>query len=376
MFMEYLFFFLIFCILYAYFGYPLVLAIFSRSRGREGSQNDFAGKHLPGVDFLIAAYNEEEVIGEKIENSLALDYPVDRISIAVVSDGSTDRTDGIVRGYGARGVELIRVEGRAGKTVARNRAVARTGREILVFSDANSMFEKDALARLVSHFVNNDVGAVSGNLRLLGEEGNENLYWRYEKTIKRYEDRFHSIIGANGSIYAVRRDLYKPLPPEVDDDFIEPLNAYAEGYRVGLDLDAVSTERDISTGDMESEFRAKKRVVIRGMQSLAHVSGLLNPLQYPAMSFELISHKIFRWAVPFLLVAVLVLNALMPITALYTFLLIGQIAFYAAAVIGILFRLRPFYIPAYFVSTNVAVLVAVFEYLIGRRSTTWEQNRG
>ncbi|MBN1163394.1 MAG: glycosyltransferase family 2 protein [Candidatus Krumholzibacteriota bacterium] len=376
MFIECLFIILILCVLYTYFGYPLILALLSTFTGQKEHTGDETDKPLPDIALLIAAYNEEEIIEEKIINSLSLTYPGEKLTIAVVSDGSSDRTDEITKKYREKGVELIRVEGRRGKTVARNEAVERTGSEIIVFSDANAIYERDALMKLARHFSDPEVGVVCGNLRLLQEGEEENLYWKYEKMIKRYENRFHSIIGANGSIYAIRRSLFRSLPAEVDDDFIAPLRAYTEGYRLILDLNAVSTEKDIASSDMQVEFQAKKRVVIRGIQSLAHVSHLLNPFRYPAISFELISHKIFRWAIPFLLLAVLVLNFFLPRTPFYSIIFLLQIAFYSTAVAGILSGFRPFYIPAYFVSTNTAVFLATIEYLLGKRSRTWEQKRG
>ncbi|MBD3179257.1 MAG: glycosyltransferase [Candidatus Latescibacteria bacterium] len=376
MFIQIIFFILILLVLYAYFGYPLILALFSAAGRRKRYTGDETGETLPELTLLIAAYNEEDIIEEKILNSLELDYPADRLNLAVVSDGSTDGTDEITMKYADRGVQLIRVKGRRGKTVARNEAVERTGSEVIVFSDANAIYRKDALIKLARHFSDPEVGAVCGNLRLVEEGEDENLYWKYEKLIKRYEDRFHSIIGANGSIYAIRRDLYRPLPPEVDDDFIAPLMAYSEGYRLVLDLEAVSIERDISSSDMHVEFQAKRRVVLRGIQSLARVSHLLNPLRHPAISFELISHKILRWSIPFLLLAILLLNFFMPRSALYSIIFFLQIIFYSAAVTGILSGFGPFYVPAYFVSTNTAVFLAVVQYLMGRRSRTWEKKRG
>ncbi|MFO7914164.1 MAG: glycosyltransferase family 2 protein [Candidatus Krumholzibacteriales bacterium] len=376
MLIQIIFFILILSVLYTYFGYPLLLALLSS--GRKGSKDRLENEEvtLPDITLLIAAYNEEDIIEEKILNSLELSYPEGLLTIAVVSDGSTDRTDEITMKYKEKGVKLIRVEGRQGKTIARNEAVKQTGSQVIVFSDANAMYRKAALVKLARHFSDPGVGVVCGNLQLKEEGEEENTYWKYEKMLKRYEDRFHSIIGANGSIYAIRRELYKPLPAEVDDDFIEPLQAYTEGYRLVLEMDAVSTEKDIASSDMRVEFQAKKRVVIRGIQSLARVSHLLNPLRYPAISFELISHKILRWSMPFLLLAILALNFFMPRTPVYSIIFLAQVAFYSAAVTGILSGFRPFYIPAYFLSTNTAVLVAGLHYLAGRRSRTWDKKRG
>ena len=223
--------------LYAYFGYPVLLAILSLFSQRKHESPDVPN-HYPEVTLLIAAYNEEDVIEEKVKNSLALGYPQDKLHIVVVSDGSTDRTDEIVKKYEDRGVELFRTE-RLGKTVARNRAVENAKGELIVLTDANAFFRQDALKKLVKHFQDPGVGVVCGALVLKRADGSENLYWRYEKLIKRLENKFHSIIGANGSIYAMRRELYDPLPPEVDDDFVEPLIVYMKGKKAVYELSLI-----------------------------------------------------------------------------------------------------------------------------------------
>ena len=374
--MENYLFFIIFTIsfLYAYFGYPMLLAIFSLfSRRKHETPGDT--DHYPEVTLLIAAYNEEDVIEEKVKNSLALDYPKDKLHIVVVSDGSTDRTDEIVKKYEDRGVELFRTE-RLGKTVARNRAVENAKGELIVLTDANAFFRQDALKKLVKHFQDPEVGVVCGALVLKRADGSENLYWRYEKLIKRLEDKFHSIIGANGSIYAMRRELYDPLPPEVDDDFVEPLIAYMKGEKAIYESEAISEEEDIPADDMQSEFQAKRRVVLRGLQSLAHVKGILNPFKYPTMAFEIFSHKIMKWFVPFSLIGILVSTFFLPRTpfAIITFLI--EDIFIITAILGLFTKKGMLQIPAYFLLTNSAVLVAVLQFLAGTRSTRWEKRGG
>ncbi|UCF06441.1 MAG: glycosyltransferase family 2 protein [bacterium] len=371
-----IFFLLIFCALYAYFGYAVLLTAIGRGRPLREPPADLAEDELPTVALLIAAYNEEAIIARKIRNALDLDYPAGKLSVVVVSDGSTDGTDSMVESYRDRGVTLLRVEGRQGKTVARNRAVANAEAEIVVMSDANGMYKPDALRKLARHFADEKVGAVCGNLTLTGEGGRENLYWQYEKWIKRFEDRTHSIIGANGSIYAIRRSLYEEIPPEVDDDFIEPLLAYRKGYALRYEDEAVSVEEDIAEHNVAAEFQAKKRVVLRGIQSLSYVSGLLNPFRYPMLSLELISHKIFKWLVPFCLIAIFVVNFFLPRHPFFVFTFIIQLAFYCSAFIGITSGCRELYVPAFLVLTNAAILMAVCEFFVGRRNRTWDRTRG
>lgn len=359
-------------IIYTYFGYPLLLALASKGR-RDSEPPSRSVTHgpLPKVALLIAARNEEDIIAKKIENSLALEYPRDLLDIVVVSDGSTDRTDEITGRYSGTGVRLLGIEGGRGKTIARNIAVSRTDADIIVFSDANAMYAADAIRKLVRHFEDPGVGAVCGNLKLLGKEGRENVYWKYEKWIKMLEDRTHSIIGANGSIYSIRRELYKPLPPEIDDDFIEPLLCYMDGFKLRYEPEAVSVEEDIPTENLRDEFRAKKRVVLRGMQSMARVLTLLNPLRFPFLSFALVSHKILKWGMPFIIMGLFLDNILLIHELFFELTFALQLLFVAAAALGFFYRVKLLRVPAFFIVTNLAVLSAVISFLTGHRNTAW-----
>jgi cellulose synthase/poly-beta-1,6-N-acetylglucosamine synthase-like glycosyltransferase len=362
-------------VLYAYALYPLALALLSLGKKLPAPVADPADEALPAVTLLIAALDEEAIIAEKIENSLRLDYPRGKLRVVVVSDGSTDRTDEIVRRYEPRGVTLFRVEPREGKSLARNRAAGAATGDVLVMSDANAMYESDAIRKLTRHFVDPSIGAVCGELRLMRERGGENLYWRYEKWIKRLENRFHSIIGANGSIYAIRRSLYAPLPAEVDDDFLEPLQALLGGHGVRYEPEAVSIERDIESRNVVREFSAKRRTVLRGIQSLHYLSKVAGPFRRPRLAFELVSHKIFKWLVPFFLVGILAANALLLDRPLFVAAFAVQLFLYGWAIAGIATGRRIFYIPAFFVLTNAAAFSGVIAFLAGRRSRTWRKQR-
>lgn len=361
-------------ILYAYIGYPLALLLAGRGRQRPAPP-DVRGAPLPSVEMLIAAYNEEQVIGRKVENALAADYP-GPLRVTVVSDGSTDGTDRIVRSFADDRVALLRIEGRSGKTVARNAAVERSDAEIVVMTDANAMFRPDAVSRLVRWFRDPATGAVCGQLRLVGPRGGENPYWRYEKWIKRLEDRFHSIVGANGSIYAIRRSLYRTLPQGIDDDFAEPVLAHLAGHSVRYDLESISEETDIPAADLHCEFAAKRRVVQRGLQTMRFILRHLEPLRDPLTAFQLFSHKIMKWSVPFLLICALATNALLVRRPFFAATLDIQALAYLAATLGIVFRWRALRIPAFFVVTNAAVLAAVISFAGGSKATAWERPRG
>ena len=362
-------------VVYAYVGYPLVLAVLSRGKKPPVPAADLSDGALPTVTLLVAAHNEEAIIAEKMENSLRLDYPPGKLRVVVVSDGSIDRTDEIVRRAEPRGVTLFRVEPRRGKSLARNAAAAAATGDVLLMSDANAMYEPDALRKLMRHFADPSVGVVCGELRLMREHGGENLYWKYEKWIKRLEDRFHSIIGANGSIYAIRRSLYVPLPSEVDDDFLAPLLARLDDHRVRYEEEAVSIELDIKTKNVAREFAAKRRTVLRGIQSLHYLSKTAAPFRDPALAFELVSHKILKWLTPFLLIGLLATTAALLPHPLFIAALAVQILFYGCAIAGLATGNRAFYIPAFFVVTNAAAFTAAITFFAGARSTTWEKQR-
>jgi cellulose synthase/poly-beta-1,6-N-acetylglucosamine synthase-like glycosyltransferase len=361
--------------LYAYAFYPLALVLLSLGKKPPAPATDPSDEALPAVTLLIAARDEEAIIAEKIENSLRLNYPPGKLRVVVVSDGSTDGTDEVVRGFEPRGVALFRLNPGRGKSIARNGAAEAATGDVLVMSDANAMYEPEAIRKLVRHFSDPSVGAVCGELRLMHERGDENLYWRYEKWITRLESRFHSIIGANGSIYAIRKSLYAPLPAEVDDDFVEPLHALLRGNAVRYEPEAVSIERGIESTNIVREFSAKRRTVQRGIQSLYYLSRTEAPFRRPALAFELVSHKIFKWLVPFFLIGILVTSVFLIDHPVFADAFAIQLLLYGCAIAGIATGKRFFYIPAFLVLTNAAAFAGVLSFLTGSRNRTWRKQR-
>lgn len=362
---------------HSYFLYPLVLsALVTAGLGDDpGPTGD-----LPSVALVIAAYNEEGVIGEKIENSLELDYPDDRLEIVVFSDASTDGTDEIVRSYADRGVSLLRIEGRVGKTECQNRAVEVTDGEVIVFSDANSMYEPDAIRRLVAGF-DEGVGCVAGELqyRDSSEVEGESIYWRYESKIKQLESAFHSTVTGNGSIYAVHRSSYVPLPEDAISDFAEPLAIVDEGGRIKYEPDAVAWE-DTGTSVGE-ELGRRSRIVTRSWHTVASYGHLLNPLAYPIFSFQLWSHKVLRWLTPVFLAAILVSTVGLAVTSASPLVLVvlgAQLICYGLAGTGAVLdrtgRETPtvVHIPYYFLVANYGMARGLANFLRGRNIVTWE----
>lgn len=334
-----LFWFSLLIFVYVCLGYPLLLALIIKMKKNHLIQNK--EEFLPSVTLIIAAHNEETIIAEKLNNSLQLDYPREKLEIIVFSDASSDNTDNIVKEYATFGVRLIRIEGRKGKTYCQNETVKLSNSDILIFSDANSIYNLDSIKKLVQYFKDPAVGCVSGELRYRDRNDGvtgERAYWRYESTIKRLESRVTSPVGANGAIYAVRRDIYEPLRPDVISDFVEPLMIIRKGYQVIHEADAVAWENTAQT--IESEFRKRVRIVSRTVHSLIRQPGLLsllNPFRYKFFAVQIWSHRILRWlSGVFILIASILDLFLLKQGKIYQVCFVCQTSFYCLAFWGLI----------------------------------------
>ncbi|ELY45774.1 glycosyltransferase family 2 protein [Natronorubrum tibetense] len=364
-------------LVHTYFMYPLTLKLWALFSGDDESEER---GDLKSVALIIAAYNEEDVIAEKIENSLELAYPDELLNIVVFSDASDDRTDEIVKQYENQGVSLVRIEGRVGKTECQNRVVDLVDEDIIVFSDANSMYESDAITNLVRGF-SSQVGCVVGELRYResSDVEGESFYWQYESWIKRLESRFYSLVTGNGSIYAVKSESYVPQPPGTISDFTEPLSIIRNGERVKYVPSAVAWEETSSS--TSEELQRRIRIVTRCWNSIAGFPDLLNPIRDPRFAYQLWSHKILRWLSPVLLGVVLVANVgLVAVTSsvVYQVLLAGQISFYLLAGVGwVADRLEidsPLiaHVPFYFLQANYGMLHGLLNFLQRKNIVVWE----
>jgi cellulose synthase/poly-beta-1,6-N-acetylglucosamine synthase-like glycosyltransferase len=373
-------------VLHTYVLYPLLLILadgFEQARSAwryiSGSERRRAPAQLglPHVSVLIAAYNEASCIAQRIENLLAQDYPAEHLEILVGSDASTDGTDAIVQHYAARGVKLSRGE-RAGKAGVLARLVCMAKGEVLVLTDANTVFEKDAIRQLVQPLRDPAVGLVCGRLRLhspMGAPIVESAYWKLESLLKLYESRRGCVMGANGGIYAVRKHLFPPLPAgTVVDDFVAALRVLQSGYEVRYEPEAVAHE-EAAPGHSD-EYRRRVRIAAGCFRALSHFRDLLAP-RHGFMAFALWSHKVLRWLVPQALLVALLTNVILaPRSNLYGFLLLVQCAAYALAALGLLGtsprHLRKLTDPAaHFVEMNAALLVGFFRFSRGTQGQTW-----
>jgi cellulose synthase/poly-beta-1,6-N-acetylglucosamine synthase-like glycosyltransferase len=366
-------------LLHVFLLYPGLLSVAARLASPTETRP--ADAELPTVSLIIAAYNEEDVIAEKIENSLELDYPAEKLDIVVFSDESDDRTDDIVRSYASDGVDLERIEGRVGKTECQNRVAAEADADVLVFSDANCMYERDAIRRLVARLTDG-VGCVVGELRHTRSEDDvigESVYWRYNRFVKRRESETGSVVKGNGAIYAVRNDDYVELPADAMSDFAEPLAVRERGRAVKYAHDAVA--REGTTGSVEAELSRKTRIATRSWHTLWQHLGLLNPLRYGRYSFQLFTDTVLWWSIPILLAATFTSAVglwLSTGSVLFALVVAGFAAFFALGLVGHLLERNGVTTPSvvhvvyYFLVSNYSLLVGGWNFLRGRNIVTWE----
>jgi cellulose synthase/poly-beta-1,6-N-acetylglucosamine synthase-like glycosyltransferase len=368
-------------VVYVYAGYPLLVALLSRWFPATPAAT---GDSRPRVSLLISAYNESAVIAQKLQNSLQLDYPRERIEILVVSDCSDDGTDEIVKGFESLGVRLVRQPERLGKSAGLNLGVREATGEILVFSDANAIYQKDALAKLVAYFSDPRIGYVVGNARY-AQHGSqvpsaecEGLYWKLETWLKSKESQFSSVVGGDGAIYAIRRELFSPLRPTDINDLLNPLQIISKGFRGVYEPAAICYEE---AGDsFDKEYRRKVRIVSRSLNAVYRAPRVLFPWVQPRHWLALVSHKLLRWFVPLFLILIAASSLFLFHRPLYRWIVFLQAGFYILALGGRLvgvrrFSIRALYIPYYFCLVNLASMFGVIQFFRGSLTATWQTIR-
>lgn len=365
---------------YTYVGYPVLVALVGTMRPRTRRRGAFETT----VSVIVTAYNEERDLGAKLENTLALDYPPKLLEIIVASDCSSDRTDEIAREFESRGVRLYRQPERLGKTTAQNAAVKRARGEILLFSDATTMYRPDVLRAMMPNFADPSVGCVAGRLIYVDPTGSSVgrgavSYWSYETFLKKHESRACSLIGASGCLYAVRRSAYLPLYPEAHGDFIIATKMIQQGLRTVFEPEAVCTEE--TNQRIDNELKMRVRVITQTFTDLWRHRQMLNPFRSGFYAVQLLSHKVMRYLVPLFLLAILAASGILASGSLF-FGILGavQVACYAGAALaavldrlGIRSQLLAF--PQYFVLVNLASVIALYKLLRGERYARWETNR-
>lgn len=367
-------------IVWVYVGYPIVLGVGAWLRRKPVARAPVT----PDVTLVICAYNEERDIRRKLEECCAADYPPDRLEILVASDGSTDRTDDIVREFAPR-VRLLRVEGRGGKTVAQNAVVREARGEILVFSDVTTVYTPVTLREMVANFADPTVGCVGGDLHYEKEPRNASaegraLFWSYERQLRIWESQVHSIVGVAGCVYAMRRALYQPLGAAAISDFVQPGRVTERGHRTVLEPRAIAFE-PVESRSLGDELHRRARVITRGLRGAFTMPALLNPFRHPWFATLLWSHRVLRWLVPvFLLVLLGASVVLAPRGLAFQVLLAGQLAVYGSGLLAFALerfrvRLPGAYIPLYFCVVNLAPLLALAWLARGDKKVAWETGR-
>jgi len=378
----------IFLIVYTFIGYGFVL--YGLVEIKRVFKKPFLFKTdqiLPSVTVLIAAYNEEDIILEKLANTLDLNYPKDKLQVIFITDGSSDGTADKLKDK--QGITLLHQDKREGKMAAIERAFPFVKGEITVFTDANTFLNKDAVVELVKHYQNEKVGAVAGEKRIIigdtadASSAGEGFYWKYESKLKNWDYALYSNVGAAGELFSIRTDLYHPVEADtIIDDHMIAMRIAENGYIIGYEPKAYAIET--ASVNIKEELKRKIRIAAGGIQSVLRLKKAANPFLNPVFTFQYISHRVLRWTItPFLLILVFVLNAIIAFNTnilLYQFIFAAQVIFYILSLIGLYFerrdvRIKALFIPYYFCVMNYAVLAGMVRYFSKQQSAAWEKSK-
>lgn len=388
---ELLFWGLIFIVFYAYLGYGILLFVLVKFK-RLFSKNttpSFKEADLPSVVFIVAAYNEEDYIVEKIKNCLKFDYPKDKIEFWFVTDGSNDSTPKLVEDYPTlpgQTVKLFHSPERKGKIAAVERVMAFVNAPITIFTDANTDVNQMAIRNIVRHYADPKVGAVAGEKRIaLGEKDDasgagEGIYWKYESLLKKWDSELYSAIGAAGELFSIRTAQYQHVSQDtLIEDFVMTMGIAMRGFKIVYEPDAYAVES--SSASIAEELKRKVRIAAGGLQAAWRLRSLLNPFKYGILSFQYLSHRVLRWTLaPLALPIIFLLNIWLAMngSVLYKALVVCQILFYSFAILGYIFerkqlKIKAFFVPYYFCVMNYAMYRGFFRLVGGRQSVVWEK---
>ena len=376
----------LFLVFYTFFGYGILLYLLVRLKRvfKPTARKKYEFDELPTCTLIVAAYNEEDFINEKIKNTLELNYPKGKLELVFVTDGSSDRTPQLVAEYSE--ITLLHEDGRKGKISAVHRAIEQVSTEVIVFTDANTFLNADALVLMCRHYADAKVGAIAGEKRVLIEEAadataGEGFYWKYESKLKEWDSELYSVVGAAGELFSIRKNLYQPVPVNsVLDDFMISMRIAEKGFQIIYEPEAYALES--SSANITEELKRKIRIAAGGIQSVIWLKSLLNPFSLPILSFQYISHRVLRWTItPALMILTFLLNIWLVAEQsglIYLLLLLGQLVFYIAAYLGRVMetqkiKVKLFFIPYYFCVMNYAVMAGLIRYFFGEQSVIWEK---
>lgn len=369
-------------VLYIFIGYGLVISLLAKFK-RKKSLMELEDEDLPEVTFLVAAYNEEEIIEDKIRNTFSLNYPKNKLKLKFVTDGSNDGTNRIIEKYPE--VDLCFKPSRAGKIAAVNRVMPSVASSITVFSDANVMINKDGLRNMIKHFQSNLVGAVSGEKTVVSKDedgassSGEGFYWKYESYLKKKDAEWNTLVGSAGELFAIRTNLYEEVDTNtLIEDFVMTMTMAAKGYKVAYEPKALAVES--GSANIEEETKRKVRISAGGIQAVVRLLPLLNFFKYGKLSFQYISHRVLRWTLmPIALLGIFVsIFFLAPNGWPYDVLMRLQVIFCLLAFVGYSLRnaetkIKIVFIPYYFIYMHYCVVLGWIKYLRGKQQVTWEK---
>lgn len=376
----------LFLIFYTFFGYGILLFFLVKLKRvfypEKKLQYEF--DELPGCTLVVAAYNEQDFIEAKIANTLALNYPATKLSFLFITDGSIDLTPEIVSRYPQ--IKLMHTTAREGKIAAVHRAIKEITSELIVFTDANTFLNANALVYLCRHYADEKVGAIAGEKRVMVEDtadatAGEGFYWKYESKLKAWDSELYTVVGAAGELFSIRRNLYEPVPANsVLDDFMISMRIAEKGYVIVYEPDAYAMES--SSANITEELKRKIRIAAGGIQSVIWLKSLLNPFKFPVLSFQYLSHRVLRWTItPFLVILVFFLNMVLVMeqpNGIYALLLLAQVIFYLSAYLGKVMeakklRVKVLFVPYYFCVMNYAVMAGLSRFFFSGQSVIWEK---
>jgi poly-beta-1,6-N-acetyl-D-glucosamine synthase len=382
---EILFWSFITTIFYAYFGYGILL--YGLVRIKEivtKSYNIVNPGFEPTVTFIVPCYNEIDILESKVRNCLALEYSADKLQILFITDGSTDGSQILLEKFSE--IEVLHDTVRRGKSAAENRSVAHATGEIIIFSDANTVLPGNTIKRMVRHYINPEIGAVSGEKRISQSEkenaagAGEGFYWKYESMLKRFDARLHTVVGAAGELFSFRKHLFRPLEEDtILDDFVLSLRITQAGYRVMYDPTATATET--ASANSHEELKRKIRICAGGWQAMSRLGSLFNFFKHPILTFQYVSHRVLRWTLaPLFLICIVPINFyLAQESTFYQTLLYAHLLFYGLAWIGFHLekkeiKVKAFFIPYYFTMMNYAAIAGFLRFMKGKQSSVWERS--
>lgn len=376
----------VFLVFYTFFGYGILLYLLVRIKRlfKPAKRKLLDFDDLPSCTLIVAAYNERSTIKEKIANTLSLKYPDGKLQVVFVTDGSSDGSPEIIAGYPQ--IKLLHTDERKGKISAVHRAVEQVISDIIIFTDANTFLNEDALVLIGRHYGDPKVGAVAGEKRVIIDAAadataGEGFYWKYESKLKEWDSELYSVVGAAGELFSIRKALYEPVPSNsILDDFMISMRIAEKGYVIVYEPEAYAQED--TSANIGEELKRKVRIAAGGIQSVIWLRSLLNPFRFPVLSFQYISHRVLRWTItPSLMILAFILNVLIVLDSgpgLYLVILVAQVLFYLSAYLGKILedrklRIKMLFIPYYFCIMNYAVVAGLFRFFSVGQSVMWDK---